>query len=161
MGYLMNVSEVLEFAVYIEQNGYQFYVESLKKFPEPNIVELFQYLADEEFKHEQLFKKMLAEAGKFTPTETYDGEYQAYMREFCKSHSLADRDASKAKIKAVSSLEGALEMAVAFEKDSIVFFTQLKDLVGGEQRSPVDRIIHEEMLHLRRIFEFREQLNKK
>ena len=53
MSYLLDVKEILGFAVYIEQRGYEFYVEAMKKFPDPRATELFQYLADEEFKHEK------------------------------------------------------------------------------------------------------------
>ena len=155
MGYLLNISEILGFAVFIEQNGYEFYVEAMKKFAEPEIMELFQFLADEEFKHETIFAGLLAEAGKFTPPESYDGEYHAYMKEFCKSHGLANRDAIKPQVERISSIEEALEMALGFEKDSIVFFTGLKDLVASGQTDPIGRIIREEMGHIRMIHEFR------
>ena len=35
----------------------------MKKFAEPRLTELFQYLADEEFKHEEVFKKLLEQSG--------------------------------------------------------------------------------------------------
>ena len=59
MTYLLDVKEILEFAVFIEERGYEFYVDAMKKFSEARITELFQYLADEEFKHEKVFKKLL------------------------------------------------------------------------------------------------------
>ena len=59
MSYLLDVKEILEFAVYIEERGYEFYVGAMKKFGEPRATELFQYLADEEFKHEKVFKKLM------------------------------------------------------------------------------------------------------
>lgn len=157
MGYLLNVSEILGFAVFIEQNGYEFYVEAMKKFVEPKIMEMFQFLADEEFRHEKIFAGLFEEGGKFTPPESYDGEYHAYMKEFCKSHSLANRDAIKPKVERISSIDEALEMALGFEKDSIVFFTGLKDLVAVGLTGPIDRIIREEMGHIRKIHEFRTQ----
>ena len=70
MGNLLSAGEILEFAIYIEQNGYKFYVETIKKFKEKKLVELFQYLADEERKHEETFKALLKKTGTFTPPES-------------------------------------------------------------------------------------------
>ena len=160
MAYLLNVKEILEFAVYIEQRGYEFYVGAMKKFNEPRAIELFQYLADEEFKHEEFFKKLLEQSGGIKG-ESRDPEYQAYMREFCKAHSLADREAVAAKLARVSGLEEVLDMAMNFEKDSIVFFSELKEIYTKWNSAAVDKIIHEEMGHLRKIFQMKRELVKK
>jgi rubrerythrin len=154
MSYLLDVKEILEFAVYIEARGYEFYIGAMKKFGEPRITELFQYLADEEFKHEEFFKKLLAQSGGATG-EARDPEYQAYMREFCKAHALADREATTARLARASGLAEVLDMAMGFEKDSIVFFSELKEIYGQGHSEAVDRIIHEEMGHLRKIFQMK------
>jgi rubrerythrin len=157
MSYFLAVKDVLEFAVYIEQRGYEFYVGAMKKFGEARITELFQYLADEEFKHEEFFKTLLAQ-GNAVKGESPDPEYQDYLREFCKAHSLADREAVNAKLARLSSLDEILDLAIGFEKDSIVFFGQLKEIYGLGDAAAVDRIIREEMGHLRRIFQMKQSL---
>jgi rubrerythrin len=160
MSYLLDVKEILEFAVYIEQMGYGFYVGAMKKFSEPRITELFQYLADEEFKHEEFFKKLLEQGGGIKG-ESRDPEYQAYMREFCKAHALADREATAARLAKASGLEEVLDMAMGFEKDSIIFFSELKEIYTKGKSAAVDKIIHEEMGHLRKIFQMKRDLVKK
>jgi rubrerythrin len=160
MSYLLELKEILEFAVYIEARGYEFYVGAMKKFSEARITELFQYLADEEFKHEELFKKLLEQGGG-SKGESRDPEYHAYLREFCKAHSLADRDAAAARLAKASGIEDVLDMAMAFEKDSIVFFSELKEIYGKGNAAAVDRVIHEEMGHLRKIFQMKLEWVKK
>lgn len=160
MSYLLDVKEILEFAVYIEERGYEFYVGAMKKFSEARITELFQYLSDEEFKHGEFFKKLLEQSGGIRG-ESRDPEYQAYMREFCKAHSLADREATSAKLAQASGLEEILDMAMGFEKDSIIFFSELKEIYNKGKSAAVDRIIHAEMGHLRKIFEMKRELVKK
>lgn len=157
MSYLLDVKEILEFAVYIEERGYEFYIGAIKKFSEARITKLFQYLADEEFKHEKLFKKLLKQSGEIRSTQR-DPEYQAYLREFCKAHSLGDREAINEKLARLSSLAEILDLAMDFEKDSIVFFSELKEIYGKVNAAAVDRIIHEEMGHLRRIFQMKREL---
>jgi len=160
MSYLLDVKEILEFAVYIEQRGYEFYIGAMKKLSEPRATELFQYLADEEFKHEEFFKKLLGQSGGIKG-ESRDPEYQAYLREFCKGHSLADREATAARLAKASGLEEVLDMAMAFEKDSIVFFSELKEIYGKGNAAAVDKVIHEEMVHLRKIFQMKREWVKK
>jgi len=160
MSYLLDVKEILGFAVYIEERGYEFYVEAMNKFSEHRATELFQYLADEEFKHEKVFQKLMQQDGDFKKGET-DAEYEAYMREFCKAHSLGDKEAINAKLARLSSLDEILDLALGFEKDSIVFFSQLKDSFAKGHTAPLEKVIHEETGHLRRIFQMKQALAKK
>jgi len=160
MSYLLAVKEILEFAVYIEERGYEFYVGAMKKFAEPRITELFQYLADEEFKHEKIFKKLMQREDDFRKAE-HDAEYEAYMREFCKAHELGDREAINQKLARLSSLDEILDLAMGFEKDSIVFFSELKESFARGRTAPLEKVIHEEMGHLRKIFQMKQALAAK
>jgi rubrerythrin len=153
------VREILEFAVYIEERGYEFYVGAMKKFADPRVTELFQYLADEEFKHEKIFKKLMQQEGDFRKGEP-DAEYEAYMREFCKAHALGDKEAINRKLARLSTLEEILDLAMGFEKDSIVFFSELKDSFARGHTAPLERIVREEMGHLRKIFQMKQALAK-
>jgi rubrerythrin len=159
MPYLLDVREILEFAVYIEERGYEFYVGAMKKFADPRVTELFQYLADEEFKHEKIFKKLMQQEGDFRKGEP-DAEYEAYMREFCKAHALGDKEAINRKLARLSTLEEILDLAMGFEKDSIVFFSELKDSFARGHTAPLERIVREEMGHLRKIFQMKQALAK-
>jgi len=159
MSYLLAVKEILGFAVYIEERGYEFYVEAMKKFAAPRATELFQYLADEEFKHEMLFKKLLEQVDDAGPgNAAADAEYQAYMKEFVKAHSLGDKEAIRVKLARISGLDEILDLAMGFEKDSIVFFSGLKEMLAKERTAAVERVIHEEMGHLRKIFKMKSEL---
>jgi rubrerythrin len=157
MSFLLSVREILEFAVYIEERGYEFYVGAMKRFSEPRATRLFQYLADEEFKHEKLFKKLAEQVGEADPAEA-DAEYQDYMREFVKAHQLGDREAIDAKLDRVGDLQAVLELAMGFEKDSIVFFSELKESFARGDSGPIEQVIREEMGHLRKIFQMKREL---
>jgi len=160
MSYLLAVKEILGFAVYIEERGYEFYVEAMKKFAEPRATELFQYLADEEFKHEEFFKKLVEKSGGIKG-ESLDPEYQAYMKEFIKAHQLGDKEAINEKLTRISTLDEILDLAMSFEKDSIVFFSELKEMLAKGDTAAVERVIHEEMGHLRKIFQMKRERVKK
>jgi len=157
MSYLLAVREILGFAVYIEERGYEFYVEAMKKLGDPKATGLFQYLADEEFKHEKVFKKLMTLEGDVRKGEP-DAEYQAYMKEFVKAHKLGDKEAIHAKLARLSTLDEILDLAMDFEKDSIVFFSELKEMFAKGRTSALETVIHEEMGHLRRIFQMKTAL---
>jgi rubrerythrin len=157
MGNLLSAGEILEFAIYIEQNGYKFYVETIKKFKEKKLVELFQFLADEELKHEQTFKALLKKTGTFTPPESYPGEYEVYMRDFLKTHALANDKALKQKLDTISTPGDAVKVALDFEKDSIVLFTAVKKYIDPSNHKPVEAIIQEEMTHIIKITTYQQE----
>ncbi len=162
MSDLLNVTEVIEFAVYIEQNGYTFYNETKNKFDDQGLQDLFQFLGDEELKHEKTFKALVEQAGAFTPHESYAGEYEAYMRDFLKMHALGNDEALKNKIAGIKDAAGAVAMALEFEKDSIVLFTILKKYISGSKGEDlVDNIIQEELTHIYKINSFYNQLKKR
>jgi len=161
MSALLNASEIVEFAIQIEQNGYKFYIESMKKLNDTRITELFQFLADEEFRHERLFKDLLGKVGSAQAAhESYPGEYQSYMKEFLKTHALANETVLKKKIAGIKNLDDAVKMALEFEKDSIVLFTGLKNYVKEDVKEPVEKIVQEELTHILKINNFRNQFIK-
>ncbi len=160
MSYLLSVKEILEFAVYIEERGYEFYIEAIKKFPDPRATKLFQYLADEEFRHEKVFKKLLALEGGLKAGEA-DPEYRAYMKEFVKTHQLGDKEAIHAKLARLSTLDEILDLAIGFEKDSIILFSELKEMFAKGHTTAVKKVIVEEMGHLRKIFAIKRKLAAK
>ena len=43
-------------------------------------------------------------------------------------------------------------MAIRFEKESIVFFVEVKGLVREPQRDAVEELVHQEQKHLRKLF---------
>jgi rubrerythrin len=154
MGNLLNVNEVVEFAVYIEQNGYKFYIETMKKFSDERLLKLFQFMADEEFKHEGTFKRLLKDLGSFTPHESYPGEYESYMKDYLKTHALANDVALKEKLDSIKTIDDAINVALDFEKDSIILFTMLKKYIEEPHIKVVDIIIQEEINHIFKIQEF-------
>jgi rubrerythrin len=154
MGQLLNVGEAVEFAIYIEQNGCKFYLETMKKFNDEKLVELFQFLADEELKHEKTFRGLLKKTGTFTPPESSPGEYEAYMKDFLKTHALADDEALQKKLAGIKTIDDAVNMALDFEKDSIVLFTMVKKYIDDQNKSHVETIIQEEISHILKITQY-------
>ena len=91
--------------------------------------DIFQYLADMERQHIQIFQNMLGEADKYRIPETYAGKYSAYLQALVDSAVFTDDFVtSEMATKANSDIE-ALELAISAEKDSILFYYGIKKIM--------------------------------
>lgn len=153
MIYPFNAWDAFKIAVNMEENGLNFYIAAAKKFTGP-IADLFKSLAQEEEIHKSIFTKFLNGLPQEQPTiYDPDNETDDYLKMMADIHVFKnapeDIDTLMAR---VATVEDALKLAMSFEKDSIVFFVQLKnaaaDLSDGVS---VDRLIMEEAKHLRKL----------
>jgi len=156
----LNINEILDFAIKIEQNGYAFYTRVAKKFNNLKIMKLIHYLAEEELRHEHLFKALKKKKGIFKPHESYEGEYSIYSEEFLRSHFLSTRESVNKSIKMIQDDIDVVDFAIDFEKDSVVFFTTLKTFITDDKDNVIERIIQEEVNHLKKLFVLRNEIKK-
>ena len=151
-------SELINIAVGIERRGIAFYDIMTRSTKNAVARDVFQYLADMERQHIQIFQDMLAEADKYQIPETYAGEYTAYLQALVDSAVFTDDFVtSEMATKAGSDIE-ALELAISAEKDSILFYYEMKDIMPQRAQPTVNKIIAEEKSHLRQLSELKKKL---
>ena len=142
-----NADEVFEIAEEIERNGAKFYRESAKKISNANKKKLLLNLAEMEDEHEQTFKTMRSELSrdeKVMTTFDPNGESEGYLRSLADTRVFYEKDIDS------TSLKEILKSAITAEKDSIVFYVGMKDVVPAHLgRDKLDGIIKEEMSHIR------------
>ncbi len=148
---ILTAAEVLEWAVEIENNGEAFYNAVAAKSTEPEVKALFEDLAIQEQKHCQTFRKMLEETpGRDLSTFDHD-EYQAYLQAALSNALFAGPEKGLTLAKRAQDRETALRAAIGFEKDTLLFFYDVRELMREAQRKAVSAIILEEKAHLRRL----------
>lgn len=154
MAGIFKVNEVVSIAVEIEKKGEAFYREMASKAQDPKVKEALLFLAGEEVKHQNIFSQMLSrmEAVEPPPGST-EGDFWAYVNDLVDSHFLFDAPAAKRILSSISSDKEVLHLAMGFEKESILFFTEMKALVPAEEAKAVDACIGEERRHLRKLAE--------
>lgn len=152
MSFDFNADEVFQIGVQIEQNGQKFYNIAAKHCSDPSAQKLFLDLARWESKHVDVFerlRKRLPRSGKggdfFDPNQ----ELHLYLKAAADSHVfLKSKDIPDLVSKCKTPIE-ALDLAVAFEKDSVVFYTTMKKLVPEQLgRNEIDNLIDEEISHI-------------
>lgn len=147
MSYDFTANDVFEMAEQLERNGADFYHRAAECAEEPGAKELLLKLAAMEMDHEKLFtglKSKLTEKDKASTVFDPECESMLYLR------SLADTRVFFKKEIDITSLEEVLKSAIVAEKDSIVFYLGMKELVPEKYgKEKLDLIIQEEMQHIR------------
>jgi len=147
MGIDFNADEVFEIAEQIERNGVKFYKFAAKSIQDADKKKLLNDLAEMEVEHEQTFKTLrskLSADEKIQTTFDPEGDSERYLR------ALADTRVFYEKEITGTSMEEILKTAITAEKDSIVFYLGMKDVVPAHLgQEKLDDIIKEEMGHIR------------
>jgi rubrerythrin len=151
-------SEVLEFAIRIEENGEAFYRAIAKKIKTAKIKELFNYLADEEVKHRRIFTDMLSKIEKYEPAESFPGEYFLYLRAYADEHVFTKAKTGALMARKINTAKGAVGFALGIELDSILYYMEAKNLVPEHQRQVIDGIADEERHHYLKLLEIKKGL---
>jgi rubrerythrin len=147
MNYNFNADEIFEIAEQIERNGANFYRTAAENITDDDKKKLLIHLAEMEDDHEKTFKTLrdeLSENEKTMTTFDPEDETADYLR------LLADTRVFYEKEVDVTSLNEVFKTAITAEKDSIVFYLGMKNVVPSHQgKDWLDRIIKEEMDHIR------------
>ena len=152
---VLTAAEALKWALEIEKNGETFYNAVAAKSAaifDDEVRALFEDLAAQERGHYQVFQKML-EGVKPAPDLTaveYE-EYQAYLQVALADALFEGPDKGLTLAKQAQDRETALRAAMGFEKDTLLFFYDLREMVSEAERVAVSDIILEEKTHLRRL----------
>ena len=147
MAYDFSAKDVFEMAKQIERNGVKFYQTASNNVAGDKEKKMLMGLAKMEEQHEKTFAEMEAGLKDKEMSETvFDPEDEAtlYLK------ALADTRVFFEKNIDTSSMKAILKTAIIAEKDSIVFYVGMKDLVPEKfGRNKLEGIIREEMGHIR------------
>lgn len=150
-------SEILEFAVTLEENGKTFYEHAVSITEDDDTKEMFKSLAQDEVDHKKTFKKMLSKISDYEPIQNYPEEYFAYLKSYV-DDVIFSEDAFKEKISDIKSPMEALNFALQAEKDSIIYYQELKKFVSDKHEGVIEEIINEERKHYTKICKMKEEL---
>ena len=152
MSFEFNADEILEMAEHIERNGARFYRKAAELVEDAAIRKLFEDLAVWEDGHERVFATIRADlAAQEREPKVFDPEHETsmYLRAMADGHVFDARVDPTDTLTGRESAEDILRMAIGQEKDSIVFYTGLKEMISQTAgRERIEAIIKEEMGHI-------------
>jgi rubrerythrin len=150
--------ELINIAIGIERRGIAFYDIMARSTEDITACGVFQHLADMEREHIRIFQSMLGEADSYQIPGYYVEEYAAYFKVLVDSAVFTDdMVASEVATQADSDIK-AMELAIAAEKDSILFYYEMRNVVSPKVQPAVDRILTEEKSHLSQLSELKKKL---
>lgn len=147
--------EIVEIGINIEKNGRDFYGALAQKSTAPEIVETFEYLKEAETEHERVLEELFSQTCEYNPKEAYPEEYFSYMKALSGQYVFTEKGAGGKLAEKIKNNEEALDAAIQLEKDSVLFYEEMKKVVPEKDRSIVDKIISEEKKHVVKLCELK------
>ena len=152
-------SEVLQMAVEIEKKGKAFYDGVVQSISNEKARDIFQYLSDEEVKHEKTFRKMLSKVEANPPENPYDDtEMILYFSSLIDRKIFPSEDEGPAMKKDLADPTAAIRIALSLEKDAVLFFHEMLQITQEKDHPVVLDIIEEEREHIRKILKLKAEL---
>jgi rubrerythrin len=160
MGMFFSGKELLDIAVNIEKSGAAFYETMVNCAKSKKAQTAFKYLADQEKQHIKAYQTMLKAVVDAPPPESYTEEYDEYLKSLVKSAVFSSEGAACTLAENTSSDAEGIDFGIRAEKDSILFYTEMQNLVRRSDAQVIGKIIEEERSHLKRLSELKAGLAK-
>ncbi len=146
----LSAKSVLRWAMEIEESGKAFYEAVAAKAQDREAKRVLQDLAYQEERHYRTFQNMLDKVPE-ADVETDSAEYQRYLQTALDKALLGGPEKGLALAQQASNEAEALQAAIAFEKDTLLFFYDLRDMVPASQREAISAIIEQEKSHVKQL----------
>ena len=144
-------SELVDVALGIERNGVAYYSSLAELTMDALLKDIYNYLANMERTHLEIFQNMLDSIGKYQPTYAGESEeeYELYLKALIDSVVFTNDEVARQMARNASSPAEAIQIALGAEKDSIIFYSEMRDLLPERDRPVADKVINEEKSHVR------------
>lgn len=151
----------MEMAIQIEKNGKEYYAAMMEKSANPAVKQVFEYLGREEQSHLENFlmiRERLAQSNaehEFEIADEYNTpEMFVYLNAMFDGRVFPNLRSHAEIVREIKDDEQAVYHAIGFEKDTVLFFTEILGILGPEDqnRPLVEELIRQEKIHIARLF---------
>lgn len=147
MANVFNAAEIIDMGIVKEKKRRDFYGLAANKFKESDMKDLFSKLRDWEDEHVKRFTDIRNSTETYEIKESYQGEFAAYMKSVVDDMLYAQVSAEWFARNITQSL-AAIQYGIGFEKDAILFFSELLRYMMGPNKEKIEELIGEEKKHL-------------
>lgn len=153
-----DVSDIVEVAIRIEENGAAFYRHAAGIAGQQEVKGLFSFLAEEELKHRDFFAEIRGGMDPSIPLGGYGNEYAAYLHSYVDNVIVFKTEALGDELAKIQDEAAAFDFAIRRELDSILYYREVVELLSGENRSAIEKIIEEEKKHFTILSQMKQRL---
>jgi rubrerythrin len=152
MALLFNADEIFAMGVQIEKKGQALYASAAERTVDADLKGLFLQLADWEYRHMTLFENLrLKLPSSVKESDVYDPENMVhlYLKAVADNNVFVKGLALDPAHLVWTTPAATLATALDFEKDSVVFFSSMKEITNDATgKKEVEKLITEEMRHI-------------
>jgi rubrerythrin len=150
--------ELIDIAIGIEKQGIVFYDVMARSTKQLIARDLFIHLAEAERVHAETFRGMLDTIEKYTPLEDQLREYGDYLQALVNNAVFTDEMATSELATHIDSEIEAVDIGISAEKDSILFYYYMKEILPPAGRTILEKILNEEKSHLSQLNELKKKM---
>ena len=158
MSIVFSGDELLNIAISIERRGMTFYDIMAKSTDNEAARVVFEALVNMEREHITIFEDMMDEIGPYQISESSSPELSGYVQALIDDAVFTDDTITSEMATQADSDIKALELGISAEKDSILFYYEMKDLMPKQTLAVIERVILEEKSHLQQLTEVKKRL---
>ena len=152
--------EIAEAAVEKEIKRRDFYANVTRLSTNPEMTKLFEFLTAEENRHVATFVKLRdgVPVEEVRPEE-YDADMEAYMDSVVEDR-LYSKIGSEDFVQKAIDAKDIFRLAIALEKDAILFFWEFLHFVNDNDKKVVRTLMDEEKGHIRLLWKLKQELGQ-
>ena len=151
---MFSLSEIYDLAIRIEKNGERFYREARERVSNEDLRSMLTRLADDEVKHEEFFAKKKEVLALNPEDPEMEEAASTILQGILGDQTFSLREANPADLKTVESL---INLAIEFEKDTVLFYEVLTPLVTRSATlKGLEEIVQEEERHIQMLQAFQQ-----
>jgi len=152
MASFFSASDIVGTAIEIERRGRNVYIKAAAAATNPDVKKFLEFFAGEEGRHLAIFEGMAGRIDKIEiPAGSNEEEYMEYVQALLDSHALFCGGAPEKDLADAADAIAAIELASRFEKDTILYFREMMDLMPAAESGIVKQVLDEERGHLRQL----------
>lgn len=157
MGIRFHGLEIIRIAQRNEEIGKEFYEAFAKAAKNPKVREFFKLMAQQEEQHIKDFAELEGiVADEWSPGPYDESEALDYIRALADSKMAQPMLDLAKRAEQVEDLREAIDLAIEFEKQTVLFLKEFLDFTKGRSQSVVRKVLSEERKHIMQLCSCRE-----
>jgi rubrerythrin len=146
---MFTLDDIRNIAIQIERNGGQAYRSAAKHADDPQLRHMFDWMADEERRHEQWFEALKVPARATSTHDEIETMGRSLLQEMMKNKTFS---LEGTRLYTVADISGLLALSMEFESDTIIFYEMLRAFIeDADTIEQLNVIIAEEQGHVRQL----------
>jgi len=155
---LLRAGEILDLAIQMEHQGIAFYQACAKASFGPPVVLVFEHLITAEEHHARIFAEMKTGLRQEAGSEEHFHEVRDYLEKLISHRMSPETKRALEIVPEIADAVEAVEIAIEFEKKSVLLYSALNQLIGPAEKEIIERIIAEEHTHIHRLVDLLNEL---